>query len=318
MLQDISLSSVTETGAVVTWQTDEPATSQVMICDPDSVCTWTEPDETLVTNHSVTLSGLGPDTTYHLTLISQDESDNEATEELDLTTSAQADTTPPLISEVAVSDTTETGATIEWSTDEEATSQVEYGTTAEYGSTTTLDEALTTSHSVTLTGLVPNWSDYRFQAKSKDAAGNEATAIPAGWRRGYRAPDFTLENLDGDDVTLSDFRGKLVMLNFWFVACVPCAAEMPHIQAVSDNWSADELAILGVNQIDNADTIRTFMDTEELTFPALLDSVGAVHDNYSVTQVPTTFFIDSEGIIQKIQLGPFTSQEELESILDSL
>ena len=327
VIQDVSLSSITDTGAVVTWETDEPATSQVMICDPGEVCTWTEPDEALVTNHSVTLSDREPNTTYHLTLISEDESENETTYERDFTTSAQADTTTPLISDVDVSDTTETGATIEWSTDEEATSQVEYGTTVDYGSTTTLDEELTTSHSVTLTDLEAD-TTYHFRVKSKDTSGNETTSdadqfktlptIPVGYQEGNRAPDFTLQNLDGDDVTLSDFRGKMVMVNFWFVACGPCAAEMPHIQAVSDNWSADELAILGVNQIDNADTIRSFMDSEELTFHALLDSVGAVHANYSVNQVPTTFFIDREGVIQKVQVGRFNSQEEIESILDSL
>lgn len=328
VIQDVSLSSITDTGAVVTWETDEPATNQVMICDPGEVCTWTEPDETMVTNHSVTLSDLDPNTTYHLTLISEDESENETTYEQDFTTSAQADTTPPMISGVEVSATTDTKATIEWSTDEEATSQVEYGTTADYGSTTTLDEELTTSHSATLTELEAD-TTYHFRMKSKDASGNEATsdtdqtfetlpAIPVGHEVGNRAPPFTLQNLDGQDVTLSDFRGKIVMLNFWFVACPPCAAEMPHIQAVFDNWSADELAILGVNRIDNTDTIRSFMDTEQLTFRALLDSVGAVHANYSVSQVPTTFFIDTEGIIQKVQLGPFSSQGEIESILDSL
>lgn len=326
-IQNVSLSSITDTGAVVIWQTDEPATSQVMICDPDEVCTWTEPDETLASNHSVTLGDLDPNTTYHLTLISQDESENETIYERDFTTSAQADTTAPVISGVEVSGTTDIKATIEWSTDEEATSQVEYGITDAYGSTTTLDEELTTSHSVTLTDLEAD-TTYHFRVKSKDAGGNETTSdadqlktlptIPVGHQVGNRAPPFTLQNLDGDDVTLSDFRGKIVVVNFWFVACGPCAAEMPHIQAVSDNRSADELAILGVNQMDDADAIRSFMDTEELTFPALLDSVGAVHANYSVSQAPTTFFIDTEGIIRTVQVGPFSSQEEIESILDSL
>ncbi|MCK4723473.1 MAG: TlpA family protein disulfide reductase, partial [Dehalococcoidia bacterium] len=178
----------------------------------------------------------------------------------------------------------------------------------------------------TLTDLEAD-TTYYFRVKSKDASGNEAIsdqtfdtlpAILVGHLKGNRAPDFTLQNLDEDEVTLSDLRGKIVMLNFWFVACSPCAAEMPHIQAVSDTWSADELAILGVNRIDNADTIRSFVDSEELTFHALLDSVGAAHNLYNVNQVPTTFFIDTEGIIQKVQVGPFSSQEEIESILDSL
>ena len=328
LIQDVLVSSITDTGAVVTWETDEPATSQVMICDPDELCTWTEPDETLVTNHSVTLSDLDPNTSYHLTLISEDESENETTYERDFTTSAQADTTAPVISGVEVSATSDIKATIEWSTDEEATSQVKYGTTDAYGSTTTLDEHLTTSHSITLTGLEAD-TTYHFRVKSKDASGNEATsdtnqtfttdpALPIGPQVDNRAPPFTLQNLDGDNVTLSDFQGKIVMLNFWYVACGGCEAEMPHIQAVSDNRSADELAILGVNRIDDADTIRSFMDIRELTFSTLVDSEETVHNAYNISAAPTTFFIDTEGIIRKVQVGPFTSQEEIESILDSL
>ncbi len=325
-IQNPSISSITDTGAVVAWQTDEPATSQVMICDPDELCTWTEPDETLVTNHSVTLTNLQPDTSYHLTLISEDESENETTYERDFTTSAQADTTAPVISGVEVSATTDISATIEWSTDEEATSQVKYGTTDAYGLTTTLDEHLTTSHSIALTDLEAD-TTYHFRIKSKDASENEAIsdqtfdtlpAIPVGYQEGNRAPPFTLQDLDGDEVKLSDLRGKIVMVNFWFVACGPCKDEMPHIQAVSDNRSADELAILGINQIDDADTMRSFMDTEELTFTTLVDSEETVHSAYNISAAPTTFFIDTEGIIRKVQVGPFASQEEIESILDSL
>lgn len=328
VIQDVRVSSITDTGAVVAWETDEPATSQIMLCDPYDTCSWTAPDEALVTTHSVTLTNRQPNTSYHLTLISIDASGNETTYERDFTTSAQADTTAPVISGVAVPTTTDISATIEWSTDEEATSQVEYGTTADYGSTTTLDEELTTSHSLTLTDLEAD-TPYHFRVKSKDASGNEATsdtdqtfetlpAILVGHQEGNRAPPFTLQDLDGDEVTLSDLRGKIVMVNFWFVACGPCEDEMPHIQAVFDNRPADELAILGVNRFDNADTIRSFMDSEELTFPALLDSEGAVHANYSVSEWPTTFFIDTEGIIQKVHASTFHSPEEIEDILDSL
>jgi len=328
VIQDVSLSSITDTGAVVTWETDEPATSQVMICDPGEVCTWTEPDETLVTNHSVTLSDREPNTTYHLTLISEDESENETTYERDFTTSAQADTTTPLISDVDVSDTTETGATIEWSTDEEATSQVEYGTTVDYGSTTTLDEELTTSHSVTLTDLEAD-TTYHFRIKSEDSSGNQATSdkdqtfatqalLPIGPEVDSRAPDFTLQNLDEQDVTLSDFRGKIVMINFWATWCVPCKAEMPYIQAISESRPADELAILAINLQEPAPTVQSFLDSEGFTFLLLLDTVGGVASEYHVSNIPMTFFIDTEGIIQEVKLGSFSSQEEIENILISL
>jgi len=87
--------------------------------------------------------------------------------------SSLADTTPPLITNVSARDFTETATTITWSTDEPATSQVEYGMTISYGSTTPLDESLVTSHSVSLSGLEPN-TTYHFKVRSKDSSGNEA------------------------------------------------------------------------------------------------------------------------------------------------
>ena len=334
VIQNVSLSSITDTGAVVAWETDEPATSQIMLCDPDDTCSWTAPDETLVTDHSVTLSDLDPNTSYHLTLISIDASENETTYKRDFATSAQADTTAPVISGVDVSDITDISVTIEWSTDEEATSQVEYGTTADYDSTTTLDEELTTSHSLTLTGLEPDATSYRFRIKSKDASGNEATSdtdqtfetlptIPVGYQEGNRAPPFTLQNLDGDDVTLSDFRGKIVMVNFWATWCGPCIDELPHIQAVSDSWSDGKLVILAIalRDLEDLATVEQYIEQNEYTFPVLFDSEGNVKTLYGITSgvgIPRTFFIDAEGIIQKVHDTMFDSPQEIESILDSL
>jgi len=317
-IQSTPVSSTTETTAVIEWVTDEPATSQVSICNAGS-CTWTEPEESLVTNHSVTLNDLEPGTTYHYTAISKDASGNEAISEGELTTLAQTDTTPPTISEVNASNINESSssATIEWTTDKPATSQVEYGTTDAYGSTTPLDNELTTSHSVTLTGLEPDATYYRFRIKSKDASGNEATAIPVGFRAGYRAPDFTLQNLDGDNVKLSDFQG-IVMVNFWFVGCVPCEDEMPHIQAVFDKWPEEELTVLAINRWQSAEDVQSFVDSKSLTFPVLIDSSEEVHADYNVSVWPTTFVIDTEGIIQEIQAGAFSSQDEIEAILESL
>lgn len=330
-IQSVLVSSVTNTSAVITWETDKPATSQVMLCDPGGVCSWTELEETLVTDHSVTLSDLEPNTTYHLTLISTDKDGNEATSERELTTSAQADATPPVISQVDVPNITAPSATISWATDEPATSQVEYGETEAYDSTTPLDEELTTSHSVTLTGLEPD-TIYHFMVKSKDASGNETISetdqtfetppsTPVGPQVGNRAPDFELESLDGEMVPLSDFRGKIVMVNFWATWCGPCVDEMPHIQAVFDSWSGEELKILAINLRDSSAEAQSFVDSREFTFPVLLDSVGAIYNQYVVGNkktIPTTFFIDTEGIIRQVKEGRFHSPEEIESILESL
>lgn len=327
-IQSVTVSNIAETSAVITWETDQPATSQVMLCDPDDVCTWTEPDGTLVTNHSVTLGDLEPNTTYHYTVISANEDEEEEASGGEFQTSASADTTPPEISEVLATNTTESSATIEWTTNEESTSQVEYGTSEDYGSSTSLEEELTTSHTVTITGLEPE-TTYHFRVKSKDGSGNEGISapdqtfetpppIPVGPEEGNRAPDFTLQNLAGDDIRLNDFRGEIVMVNFWFAACEPCEVEMPHIQAVSDSWPDRDLTILSINRIDDAEEIQSYMESQQLTFPALIDAAGSVHADYGVDEWPTTFFIDSERIIREIHVGAFDNQQEIEDILDGL
>ena len=327
-IQSVLVSDITQTSAVITWETDEPATSQVMICEPDGFCTWTELDETLVVNHSVTLGDLKPDTAYHFAVVSIDDNENEATSEGDLTTLGQVDTTPPLISEVDVSDRSESTATINWVTDEPATSRVEYGTTDAYGLTTPSDEELTTSHNITLTGLEPDIT-YYFRVKSEDASGNEAisetartfatlSTSPVGHKVGNRAPDFTLQTIDGESVTLSDLRGKMVMVNFRTIGNDPRGNELYVIQAAFDEWPQEGLAILVINIKESAKDVETFVAGKGLTFPILIDPLGEVADEYRVSSMPTTFFIDADGIISKVVEGRLRNAQQIETILGSL
>jgi len=133
-------------------------------------------DDELTTSHSVTLIGLELDTSYHFAVKSEDAAGNEAASmEVTFTTSSEADTTPPAISGVDASNISESGATISWTTDEPATSQVEYGTTTAYGSASALDEALVTSHSAALTGL-ESGTTHHLRVKSEDATGNKAVS----------------------------------------------------------------------------------------------------------------------------------------------
>ncbi|MBM3141987.1 MAG: redoxin domain-containing protein [Chloroflexi bacterium] len=329
-IQNVSVSNITMTGAVITWQTDEPATSQVMICDPGGGCTWTELDENLVTNHSVSLIDLKPNTAYHFTATSTDAKENQAIAEGDLTTSAQTTATPLTISGVKVSNITDSNTTITWQTDKPATSQVEYGTTNAYGSTTTLDQNLTASHSAILAGLKPN-TTYHFKVKSKDASGNEATfqdqtfttrstvsaAAEVGPEVGKLAPDFTLPTLDGKQVSLSEFRGKIVMINFW-QNVQQCRTELDYIQAVYDKWPQDKLAILAVSWKQTPQDVQSFLNSKPLTLPILIDETGEVAEKYDVLRSPVSLFIDAQGIIKDRKDWPFKNEVQIESILNSM
>jgi peroxiredoxin len=265
-------------------------------------------------------------------VVSTDAAGIETTSEgkLTTTTAATTDKTAPTISGVNVSNITESGAVITWITDEPATSQVKYEKTEKTSSTTPVNKNLTTSHSVILTKL-DSGTAYSFTIISKDAAGNEATSsasqtfttltpIPVGTQVGNRAPDFTLQNLDGQNVTLSSYRGKTVMINFWAVWCDPCVKELPSIQNVSKEWSSKGLVVLAiaVNNNEQLDTVEQYITQKSYTFPVLFDAPGQAESLYNVSTLPTTFFIDTEGVIRKMQVGSFQDQDGIESILNSL
>jgi peroxiredoxin len=117
------------------------------------------------------------------------------------------------------------------------------------------------------------------------------------------APDFTLTNLDGEEVSLSDFRGRPVIVNFWATWCVPCRREMPAFQRAFEAYQADDLVILALDVEENAAQVEPFVEELGLTFEVLYDSQGEVNDTYQVTGLPRTVFIDRQGVIRHIQVG---------------
>ncbi len=135
---------------------------------------------------------------------------------------------------------------------------------------------------------------------------------------GKRAPDFQLNTLDGQSVALSDLKGKPVLVNFWATWCDPCRGEMPYLQQVYDEWRGEELILLAINIAESPSQVAEFMQSQGLSFPVLLDSEADTAQRYNIRYIPTTFFIDKEGIIQGIKLGPFRSKEEIESSLSKL
>jgi peroxiredoxin len=330
---DVSVQSTTETGATITWKTDKPASSQVIVRDSSgAIITETEPQETMDTGHSVVVGGLKPNTTYHYTLVSKDVNGTETTREGELktTTAVAVDKTPPTISGSGVANITESSAIITWTTNERSTSQVKYAKDEKNTSTTPVETNLAITHSVTLTNL-DSGTTYSFTIISQDAAGNEATSsasqpfttltpIPVGIQVGNRAPDFALKDLSGKDVKLSDFRGKIVMINFWAVWCDPCTKELPFIQSVSDTWTGKQLVVLAiaVKTDEQLPAVNEFITQNHYTFPVLFDAQGQAGSLYSITAVPRTFFIDAEGIVRKVQVGDFKDQSAIENILNSI
>jgi hypothetical protein len=176
VITGVAASSLTSGGAVITWTTDEAATSQVDYGLTAAYGISSALNGTLVTGHSITLSGLTPSTTYHYQVNSEDGSKNLASAgDFTFTTTAAPDTTPPVITGVTAGLLTSTDAVITWTTDEAATSQVDYGLTAAYGTSSALNGTLVTGHSITLSGLTPS-TTYHYQVNSVDGSKNLASA----------------------------------------------------------------------------------------------------------------------------------------------
>lgn len=130
-----------------------------------------------------------------------------------------------------------------------------------------------------------------------------------GLNQGDIAPDFQLQTLEGEEVKLSDFRGNRVMLNFWATWCPPCRAEMPDMEKFHQD---KDVVILAVNLTDTEPTIKQvkdFVNEYSLTFPILLDEVIEVANTYAVQPIPTSFMIDSNGIIQFKTFGPLNYEQ---------
>jgi len=141
---------------------------------------------------------------------------------------------------------------------------------------------------------------------------------PSVARVGGPAPDFRLENLDGKSISLGDFRGKPVLINFWATWCPPCVSEMPFLQQVYEEWSGKGLVVLAINIGESPSEAKRFLQTHNLSLTVLLDTEGKTAEKYNITGIPTTFFVDSDGIIQQKIIGAFPNKEAIEKYLNSI
>ena len=139
-----------------------------------------------------------------------------------------------------------------------------------------------------------------------------------GTKVGSLAPNFQLDSLEGQTVSLSDLRGKPVLINFWAVRCPDCRMEMPYLQQVYEEWSGKGLVLLAINNGESPSRIGEFMQSQGFSFPVLLDTRGNVAQMYNIRGIPITFFIDKDGIIQDVKPGAFSSVEEIEKSLSKI
>jgi cytochrome c biogenesis protein CcmG/thiol:disulfide interchange protein DsbE len=123
---------------------------------------------------------------------------------------------------------------------------------------------------------------------------------------GQPAPEIDLETLDGERMRLSELRGRPVLVNFWATWCIPCRDEFPLMADVYAAHAADGLEILGVVHDDTADGARAFATDMGATWPMLLDTEDVAWNDYIGVGMPTSFFVDRDGVIRAFSLGGFS------------
>ena len=125
---------------------------------------------------------------------------------------------------------------------------------------------------------------------------------------GRRAPDFTLTDLDGNQIRLSDLRGKVVFINFWATWCPPCRAEMPEIEAIHQEYKSKDVVVIGVDILESENVVRDLVEQGGYTWTFVIDTTGEMSSSYKVNAIPSSYFIDREGVLRAVNIGAMTKR----------
>lgn len=161
------------------------------------------------------------------------------------------------------------------------------------------------------------------QLRATVPATASATTAPTTTRRvgpateGQEAPDFSFPTTDGKTARLSDYRGKVVLVNLWATWCGPCRMEVPDLVAAYNRYEQRGFTVLAVNQGEGRDDVAAFAGQYGIKFPVLLDPDGRIRMYYPYRGIPTSFIVDRDGIVRKIWVGTMP-EEAIKQIVEPL
>lgn len=131
---------------------------------------------------------------------------------------------------------------------------------------------------------------------------------------GAIAPDFEATDTSGEKIRLSDYRGQVVLLNFWASWCKPCVRELPLFDEIRRS-EADGIKVITVNAGESKGTVREFLSKLDLSMPTIIDAAGKITDAYRIVGLPATFVVDGDGVFVRVGLGELTSMKQIEAIV---
>ena len=160
--------------------------------------------------------------------------------------------------------------------------------------------------------LLPSCGN-RNAKKSAETDTESTTLVKAG----ETAPDFTVELVDGSQLSLKELRGKVVLLNFWATWCPPCRQELTRVQKdIIDRFAGKEFVFLPVSRGEKRETVEAFREKTGYTFPMGLDSARTVYDRYASNYIPRNFLIDKEGKVVLATVG--YDEEEFDALIRTI
>jgi peroxiredoxin len=155
-----------------------------------------------------------------------------------------------------------------------------------------------------------------------ESAGTNSVQLPIGGgplELGDLAYDFTLNDVNGNQVRLSELAGQPVIINFWATWCAPCRVEMPELEAAYQAHQEDGLVILALDQQEPTEDVGLFFEELGLNFTAVLDNEGTISELYGVANIlPTTFFINGNGEVTAIHRGPMVQSQIDDYLADTI
>lgn len=153
---------------------------------------------------------------------------------------------------------------------------------------------------------------------AQPGASNQSGTIAP--QAGFTAPDFSLKTPDGTTYTLSEMKGRAVLLNLWATWCPPCRAEMPAIERVYQEYKDRGLIVLALNMThqDNPLQVAPFIASYHLSFPILLEETGEVARAYNLRSLPSSYFIDRNGVISAVVIGGPMSDAQLKTQIEKI
>jgi peroxiredoxin len=152
-----------------------------------------------------------------------------------------------------------------------------------------------------------------------ERAGGHSVSHLGSIKVGQPAPEFSLNDLSDQPVTLSAFRGKkVVLMDFWATWCGPCKMAMPDLEDLNEKYGSRGLEILSLDQGEPAEQVRNFIERKKYTVHVLLDSEGTVGNKYGVKGIPTLVLADKQGVVRWLRVGYSPNEDDLRQLVERL